>query len=1181
MVKKDIPSEIIDNDVISDSDDDNIFTEDLNTRDIVVDLYVDSQSSGLFQSLDSYMQNGGAQLVKSGDPTWNINMNHKQSYKVFDEKISTFMGAIDKIRATGRKQMVMEKQQEYSGIMIDLDIYQEMKESQIDRNIYELITIRLGELLKKYINLEESNDSKSNEQIQDLDKIHIIFTKKQKVLFSKEKNAYKDGVHILVPGIKIKKEVKLFLIEQFADPNSEIFKSIKVIENTNCLANIVDRASCWVPVALYGSCSKTGSEPYIASRSYTIRFKKINGKLSEPILEDITESCKFETHKPQNWCYELSLNWENPPERGGVIRKKNYDIREEYAYEVQRYIKTIEQKILSDESQFGELDLRRLYDPDTKYIMELLDCLNIQRAQEYELWLNVMCALAHSKGDCKELARYFSKKDPNKYDEHKFENMWIQIKRRTNGVVYHFGSIVTWAQQDNPDKYWIVAQRRLYFFARRKCYCGASEGNLAHYDIAELIYMCLEFKYKYCPQNKSWYEYMTEDDENIRPGEIYKWVKCHNKSPTSMANYISSILTSFFWRIIQDIRQSSQTEQDARRVKYHKKVLQGTCATYRKLKDHGFKNNVMSECANLFEDNIFLDKLDQYPNILGVGNGLLVLGEKCELLTGYHNYYQSQYTAIDWRPFNPRDPIIRKMLIAFRNLFPDDEPDTHEWYMIFRATSLDGKVKKPIFAQFRGEGQNGKTFGDNFHKHTLAKYSVEIPTAFLTGKSSRDVEGANPVLMKFKTARSAYYQETGKSEHLNTQKVKWIAGGGIISGRDLFKEHEDFQPHCTHSISCNYELIITTTDHGTWRRIYYVPFRMRFWKPHEIADYEDSNSYHRIGDEDIYEMSETGDSEYCSAYLSILSYYYEIYQSKYRGNIDSVPHHNIEVATEEYRQKQDIVSLFLSQFLIDCNKTAHAKSSSKTDNKASDDDDVNKDISKNDDDDEYKDMSKNELLIEEIRDKYVLWFSKNGFADDDFKKSAESDLRNSPIGTLLKRERNKTFLLGYRLLDRPSDDLEDNERLFKKKHKQKKVNIIPETVDQYLENIEKEWENRRNEKTKLKPIMSLKAKNELMPFLQEMKNTPREVMHAAKIPRFNNIEGVISADNNLADLQILTNKEKNNKQNQTTTQDNSDNDSSQSGSDDDSSQGNLDNEADTLQSDSENTDSDSELDDNE
>ena len=93
MVKKtEIPREVIDNDVISDSDDDNIYIEDLNTHDVVVDLYVDSQSSGLFQSLDSYIQNGGAQLVKSGDPSWNINMNHQNSYKVYDEKNTDFYG---------------------------------------------------------------------------------------------------------------------------------------------------------------------------------------------------------------------------------------------------------------------------------------------------------------------------------------------------------------------------------------------------------------------------------------------------------------------------------------------------------------------------------------------------------------------------------------------------------------------------------------------------------------------------------------------------------------------------------------------------------------------------------------------------------------------------------------------------------------------------------------------------------------------------------------------------------------------------------------------------------------------------------------------------------------------------------------------------------------------------------
>ncbi len=172
----------------------------------------------------------------------------------------------------------------------------------------------------------------------------------------------------------------------------------------------------------------------------------------------------------------------------------------------------------------------------------------------------------------------------------------------------------------------------------------------------------------------------------------------------------------------------------------------------------------------------FSEKLDDDPNLKGVANGILQLGTKCKLIQGYHGHLVSKYTHARFKKMNPHEKNTKDVLIALRNLFPDNEPDTFDYIMHYLASTLDGHKKESIMMLLVGKGSNGKSFLVELHKGAIGDiYGVKMPLSFLTSRA-KDAESATPALMQLKDAHFAYYSESNKFEILNMAKIKEFTG---------------------------------------------------------------------------------------------------------------------------------------------------------------------------------------------------------------------------------------------------------------------------------------------------------------------------------------------------------------------------------------------------------------------
>lgn len=975
-----------------------------------------SQESPQLSELMEYLSDPNM-ITPSQHPSTNIIDRQKlRCYNIPDKKIAKFFKLLEACRRSKIRLMFEEKQQDYSGIMLDFDIYQDGEASQINDEILYLLTHKILELIIKLVDFTAYKK----------ETFHIGITRRPKITYDDSHECYKDGFHMLIPSIKINRGLKKLLINKLFE--SEIIDQIMAsVEPANMKvkgiqyqrSDFLDKNSYFVPTFFVGSSTKKGAPPYALTHIYeaTVHFD------SKTIM--LVKNDTLLKSKSFNITHEFSINFECA---NGVIKKVQYEPTDKYLAEASEMCKPTKE-IEEANRNFGLLSMNAVHDAQITEIKELLDTLSSKRYEEYGLWRDVVFALANTSHSYKDLAEYFSRKWP-KFNMMDFEKMWHCA---TKGPAKHrkaitIGSIHHWAKLDNPERYKELRNGTVYNTLYSMVYEGYKDGILSHADIADILFRLLKFKYvtdiPTGEKRRLWFEFILDEDDH-REGELYKWRMWKDEQPLSIVKYMSETLPKLFELVFKNVKKNYENSSSDY-SKFYKKVLDNFKTSMRKLGDHIFIKHVVGMAEVKFSRCGFSDSLDKNPIIRGVANGVLKLGwngSPPQLIQGYHTHPISKYTDVPYYAFNPYDEKTKEVLITLRGMFPDNESDTFEFTMSFLASTLDGNPKESMIMIMVGQGSNGKSFLVELHKSAIGEtYGVKMPLSFLTAKNSSP-DNATPAIMMLKDATFAYYSESDKHEVLNAARMKEITGQETLAGRKLHQDMVNFKPHAHHLVTSNNDFDIHSHDHGTWRRVIYNPIKIRFVDViNERMNHADP--YQRKADPNI-SNAWSSDPETRGRYLGFMVWMHYWLYHKYGGKVKHVPHPHIQFETEKYKLRQDTITSFLSQRLV---KSAN-------------------------EDDQF-------LLIDEVQ-KYISWYSKTQGGLLPSKGIAEM-FQNSAIGKYIKVTKRGLFLSGHRFLDHGENPNDGEEYAMKDVYDLEmapgNAGIIPETPEEYYTRICREYD---------------------------------------------------------------------------------------------------------------------------
>jgi phage/plasmid-associated DNA primase len=804
---------------------------------------------------------------------------------------------------------------------------------------------------------------------------------------------YKDGFHILIPEIQVSRGYKRYLNQELSKHLKIIFRDIDHLEAPE---KLLDTNCAHVPVYFLG-CSTPGKTAYVLSHATECTLYADDddidrrpldaGSLNEGIFKARPDAEPF----PINLSYELNLSYQAPTIGGKPVwlRRNEINYRATLESKIQIMVEKSSKDIIPLDDILAvenSVDILALNNAEVAHMKRLLTILDISYATEYLKWFKVICAIAHTSYHYKPLAIWFSHRKPEAWSQTEIDRVWSEATNKTVKRPVTMRALRHWAQESAPQALREIEKEHYVQVLARAAY--ENEGRVEHAQAARTCHAMIGDKFivdvgfnegtartGYC-----WFEFVTPG-QSMKKGEIYKWRK--EQEPDSVHLFISEHLPKVYLQLGMRIREKKDAAVNEAETKYWQNVERNFKMYTTRLGNDGFQNGIIRQAQYRFRQRGFFEELDSYEDILGVGNGILRIGIEPQLIKGFHEYKISKYTETDYVPFDPENLHVKTLLKAFRDVFPEDDVNKFMWY--HAATGLDSKESSCILLLLVGGGQNGKSFWSKMVHDTLGhQYCASGKPALLTSRTEKGNE-ANSAQMQMKGKTWFYFDEFESCAVLNTSRVKSMVSPQYQSGRDLRQTQENFKNTCNPICLSNFDFIINTTDHGTWRRIYYYKNKVTFRRNHNK-----NNSFEREVDTRFLDDF-TKDPLYRQAMLSILVHYYAELCRLYRGDIKNVPVPTIARESELFRNRQDALNRFITYNIV-------------------------------------KSPGAEPIGTETVATRYMDWYNRHVMPSHQTIMDVQAQIENSRLATSLERRvSGMYFLLNHRIKTYAEEPLQEGE----------------------------------------------------------------------------------------------------------------------------------------------------------
>ncbi len=831
--------------------------------------------------------------------------------------------------------MIAEKQNKVSGIMIDFDIYYDenntRKKSRIDNNIYRQICKEILKLYLEYL-VPESSDIK---------KIYIGVTKKDKITYDEENKWFKDGFHILIPGVMVSKETKKFLLNKIIERSiiEQVFegeitpsqnrntylqnniKNIDTLKFPNLsetkksygYSDFIDTACCYVPVFLNGSYSRPDA--------------KSNHRIHKVYYYNTTKkSDSFELFEDENQMQNISHEFSILHE-GQIIKKCVYNLKPEYFTNSQNSPQDSQESQESQEpvsNYYGEMNLNNHLDIQRKEIINLLNILDTSRFIEYNKWISVIRCLANMSKSYEDIARWFSQKCKEKYNEMTFLKYWGDAcswadrnYEKRSGI----SLLKRWAKEDNYTGYQEIIKTDISTHIKEYITERITLGKFNHDQYANIIAKLTPDRFVTDVEGKNmvWYEFMV-DKHRCKDGGLYKWRRYDNSENLCGLNQfiangvVKNIFDAAYISFENQIKKINV--EDTEKIKACNIMKENFRRTVQNLGNTSTINCIIKQLAAKVEVVGFRDMIDKEQYVKGVYDGILKLTDPSDpesrpyLIKGFHDYKISAFTNVKYVPFCPHDEITQQILLGIRSLFLDNETDSFEYFMYMISSSLDYAEKSPVLALMVALGKNGKSFILEFLQEVIGTNCIKVKPAFFTEVDKTNEGTSNfTANLLYNNATLVYSTETSANDIVRMSKVKEITSDNITA-RKNFGDPIQGRVNAVYIIASNFNLKIEGSDMGTWRRIVY--FNMKVTFKHKDEELTGKNERFEVPECMNWKKLDS----YKSRFMGILVYYHYLFQKKYKGRLENIKAPHLELDTLNYRMQEDHYTSWVSGYCV-------------------------------------------------------------------------------------------------------------------------------------------------------------------------------------------------------------------------------------------------------------------------
>lgn len=350
--------------------------------------------------------------------------------------------------------------------------------------------------------------------------------------------------------------------------------------------------------------------------------------------------------------------------------------------------------------------------------------------------------------------------------------------------------------------------------------------------------------------------------------------------------------------------------EDAGEKKELEKKIKGIKAMIKQCKTAPFKNNIMTECVEVFRNNAFLPLLNKDPYLIAFKNGVYDF-ENVTFRAGKPEDYLSISLPIEYFDFGTMEhPKIMEIEDFFMKIFPDPEVRDYFLYQISHVF-IGGNYNK-IMMFWTGSGDNGKTITQTLFEKMLGSLAVKFSSALITGKK-QNLGAAAPELSRAGNGvRWAVMDEPNQDELINAGMLKSLTGNDSYFARDLFekgKSTKEIKPLFKLHMICNKLPGVRYADEATWNRIKVIPFESKFISIDKCSESIETQIETKTFPKDSTLIDKLSNMTQPLAWFLI---------NKWKRSFDCKPIEPLKVkaATSAFRQENDVYRQFANETIV-------------------------------------------------------------------------------------------------------------------------------------------------------------------------------------------------------------------------------------------------------------------------
>jgi phage/plasmid-associated DNA primase len=582
-------------------------------------------------------------------------------------------------------------------------------------------------------------------------------------------NKIKGGFHLHFPKLWIRNcdhDLHIYprVVKYLNDNKKNLFSKLEVEET----GDLIDKGVASKHWLLYGgSKSFTSGGTYKVTKLFDYNFNEITfdeGFNGYKLLDTHGEEIKLNN---DNYKYYLPRILSIHP-----ANQKISHVKAKLDYISEHVVVTAKERTLHHESVNIVEDIQ--------IAKELINLISSKRIEDWDEWLEMGWILYNIGDGCVEAldlwTEFSSKTSLDNYDESSCIYQW---KRMINTHKFSIGTLRHYASIDSPKEYEKWTKKKASSRIKDTLLGGHTDLAKMLHDRYANVFVCGSLS------KNSWYEYKN-----------HKW-QFTEKGTTLRAKISDELVDRFELEINKLYRQVSSDDLDEDVAQKKIKQLKSIVG---KLKTCTFKNNVLSECSELFYNKEFLSKLDNDANLLGFENGVLDL-RTMTFRDGKPEDYIRKSTKYEYKEFTDDSPEVIEVKEFLFKVFTDQK--LRRYFLEYCARILKGGNSEKTFLIMTGgeKGNNAKTITIDLIFLALGEYAIKFPTSLITGVRTQSSQ-ACPELARSQGARFGAFQEPSPKDKINQGTFKELSGNDSFFARTIFDEGGEITPMFKLAMAC-------------------------------------------------------------------------------------------------------------------------------------------------------------------------------------------------------------------------------------------------------------------------------------------------------------------------------------------------------------------------------------------